>query len=231
MNGDREAGLCLSLRFALQNFQRALRFDFGKFSVFARKGQSKYRPVFKFQCLKILLLTQSSLLSAFPKPALFAPLVRKRRVVYIALSIPERAFYHFHRRSNMAEMKVRTYARRTADTPRKNRRHIIKVGDLEEKLRIAYACKDSTSPPNPNSSPRPVRRERQAHRCGGAGRRGYWRRLPPCLPVQQGGSSLNQLAGAAAPAAKGTETAPGANARRTVHAHELSAESRKNGNW
>jgi len=28
VNGDHEQGLCLFTRFALQNFQRALRFDF-----------------------------------------------------------------------------------------------------------------------------------------------------------------------------------------------------------
>ena len=54
----------------------------------------------------------------------------------------------------MAEMKSpNVHAKKNRnDTPRKRKTHIIKVRvTAEEKLRIAYAAKNSTSP-SPNSS-------------------------------------------------------------------------------
>ena len=130
-----------------------------KFSVLHGKGESKYRPVAtNFQCLKIFCHMVCHLLgSAFPKPcSSFAPLVRMRRVALHSPLHPEAGIYHFHRRSNMTEMKSpNVHARENRnDTPRKRKTHIIKVRvTAEEKLRIAYACpaKNSTSP-NPNSS-------------------------------------------------------------------------------
>ena len=97
---------------------------------------------------KELHLTQSSLLgSAFPKPCSSVALVsaQKRRVALHSPLHPGAGIYHFHRRSNMAEMKSpNAHARENRnDTPRKRKTHIIKVRvTAEEKLRIAYACKE-----------------------------------------------------------------------------------------
>ena len=108
------------------------------------RGQEPSRG-HKFSMLEKLLSTQSSLLgSAFPKPcSSFAPLVRMRRVVLHSPLHPGAGIYHFHRRSNMAEMKSpNVHAKKNRnDTPRKRKTHIIKVRvTAEEKLRIAYAC-------------------------------------------------------------------------------------------
>ena len=65
--------------------------------------------------------------------------------LYIAPSIRDEGVFYFHRRSNMAEMKSpNAHARENRnDTPRKRKTHIIKVRvTAEEKLRIAYACKE-----------------------------------------------------------------------------------------
>ena len=77
----------------------------------------------------------------FPKPcSSFAPLVRMRRVALHSPLHPGAGIYHFHRRSNMTEMKSpNVHARENRnDTPRKRKTHIIKVRvTAEEKLRIA----------------------------------------------------------------------------------------------
>jgi hypothetical protein len=118
------------------------------FSV-ARKGRKQVSTCgHKFSMLEKLLSTQSSLLgSAFPKPCSSIALVsaQKRRVALHSPLHPGAGIYHFHRRSNMAEMKSQNaHARENRnDTPRKRKTHIIKVRvTAEEKLRIAYACKE-----------------------------------------------------------------------------------------
>ena len=66
----------------------------------------------------------------FPKPgSSFAPLVRMRRVALHSPLHPGAGIYHFHRRSNMAEMKSpNVHAKKNRnDTPRKRKTHIIKV--------------------------------------------------------------------------------------------------------
>ena len=83
----------------------------------------------------------------FPKPCSSIALVsaQKRRVALHSPLHPGAGIYHFHRRSNMAEMKSpNAHARENRnDTPRKRKTHIIKVRvTAEEKLRIAYACKE-----------------------------------------------------------------------------------------
>jgi len=118
------------------------------FSV-ARKGRKQVSTCgHKFSMLEKLLSTQSSLLgSAFPKPCSSVALVsaQKRRVALHSPLHPGAGIYHFHRRSNMTEMKSpNVHARENRnDTPRKRKTHIIKVRvTAEEKLRIAYACKE-----------------------------------------------------------------------------------------
>ena len=83
----------------------------------------------------------------FPKPCSSIALVsaQKRRVALHSPLHPGAGIYHFHRRSNMTEMKSpNVHARKNRnDTPRKRKTHIIKVRvTAEEKLRIAYACKE-----------------------------------------------------------------------------------------
>ena len=82
-----------------------------------------------------------------PKPCSSIALVsaQKRRVALHSPLHPGAGIYHFHRRSNMAEMKSpNVHAKKNRnDTPRKRKTHIIKVRvTAEEKLRIAYACKE-----------------------------------------------------------------------------------------
>ena len=120
-----------------------------KFSVLHGKGESKYRPVAtNFQCLKMFCHMVCHLLgSAFPKPCSSVALVsaQKRRVALHSPLHPGAGIYHFHSRSNMAEMKsTNVHARENRnDTPRKRKTHIINVRvTAEEQLRIAYACKE-----------------------------------------------------------------------------------------
>ena len=88
------------------------------------------------------------------------------------------------------------------------------------------------TPPHPirTRPPRPVRRECQAHRCGGAGRRGCTGGAC-CLvcPVQQGGKQPQPACTALQLRRQRHRAAPGANSGGTVRTHELSAESRRNG--
>ena len=109
----------------------------------------------KFSILENVLSTQSSLLgSAFPKPCSSVALVsaQKRRVALHSLLHPGVGIYHFHRRSNMAEMKSpNVHARKNRnDTPQKRKTHIIKVRvTAEEKLRIAVSYTHLTLPTTP----------------------------------------------------------------------------------
>ena len=127
------------------------------FSV-ARKGRKQVSTCgHKFSMLEKLLSTQSSLLgSVFPKPCSSITLVsaQKRRVALHSPLHPGAGIYHFHRRSNMAEMKSpNVHAKKNRnDTPRKRKTHIIKVRvTAEEKLQSHTPAKNSTSP-SPNSS-------------------------------------------------------------------------------
>ena len=156
-----------------------------KFSVLHGKGESKYRPVAtNFQCLKMFCHMVCHLLgSAFPKPCSSVALVsaQKRRVALHSPLHPGAGIYHFHRRSNMTEMKSpNAHARENRnDTPRKRKTHIIKVRvTAEEKLRIAYACKELHL-----TQSELVRRVLYGvnvkHTVVA---RMHWRRLLPCLP-------------------------------------------------
>lgn len=210
-----------------------------KFSVLHGKGESKYRPVAtNFQCLKMFCHMVCHLLGrAFPKPcSSFAPLVRMRRVALHSPLHPGTGIYHFHRRSNMAEMKSpNVHAKKNRnDTPQKRKTHIIKVRvTAEEKLRIAYACKKLHL-----TQSELVRRVL------------YGVNVKHTVVVAQGGedalaalaalsaqcskvgSNLNQLARpctALQLRRQRHRAAPGANSGGTVRTHELSAESRRNG--
>ena len=199
-----------------------------KFSVLHGKGESKYRPVAtNFQCLKMFCHMVCHLLgSAFPKPcSSFAPLVRMRRVALHSPLHPGAGIYHFHRRSNMAEMKSpNAHARENRnDTPRKRKTHIIKVRvTAEEKLRIAYACKELHL-----TQSELVRRVLYGVNVkhtvvvaqGGE----------DVCPVQQGGKQPQPACTALQLRRQRHRAAPGANSGGTVRTHELSAESRRNG--
>ena len=144
VNGDHEQGLCLFTRFCSAKFSTCIAVRLLKFSVLHGKGESKYRPVAtNFQCLKMFCHMVCHLLgSAFPKPCSSVALVsaQKRRVALHSPLHPGVGIYHFHRRSNMTEMKSpNVHARENRnDTPRKRKTHIIKVRvTAEEKLRIA----------------------------------------------------------------------------------------------
>ena len=73
----------------------------------------------------------------FPKPCSSVALVsaQKRRVALHSPLHPGAGIYHFHRRSNMAEMKnPNAHARENRnDTPRKRKTHIIKVMQFLDK--------------------------------------------------------------------------------------------------
>ena len=128
----------------------------------------------------------------------------------------------------MTEMKSpNVHARENRnDTPQKRKTHIIKVRvTAEEKLRIAYACKELHL-----TQSELVRRVL------------YGVNVKHTVVVAQGGedalaalaalsaqcskvgSNLNQLA-----RRQRYRAAPGANSGGTVRTHELSAESRRNG--
>ena len=174
------------------------------FSV-ARKGRKQVSTCgHKFSMLEKLLSTQSSLLgSAFPKPcSSFAPLVRMRRVALHSPLHPGAGIYHFHRRSNMAEMKSpNVHAKKNRnDTPRKRKTHIIKVRvTAEEKLRIAYACKELHL-----TQSELVRRVLYGVNVKHTVVvRIHWRRLPPCLPsAARWAATSTSLHGTSTPAAK-----------------------------
>ena len=173
--------------------------------------------------------------SAFPKPcSSFAPLVsRKRRVALHSPLHPGAGIYHFHRRSNMAEMKSpNVHAKKNRnDTPRKRKTHIIKVRVTAEE-KTADCIRLQRTPPHPvrTRPPCPVRRKRQAHRCGGAGRRGCTGGACRLVcPVQQGGQQPQPACTALQLRRQRHRAAPGANSGGTVRTHELSAESRRNG--
>ena len=74
----------------------------------------------------------------------------------------------------MAEMKSpNAHAKKNRnDAPRKRKTHHQSQSDRRRKT--ADRIRLQRTPPHPvrTRPPRPVRRERQAHRCGGAGRRG-----------------------------------------------------------
>ena len=78
----------------------------------------------------------------FPKPCSSIALVsaQKRRVALHSLLHPGVGIYHFHRRSNMAEMKSpNAHARENRnDTPRKRKTHIIKVRVTAEEIGRAH---------------------------------------------------------------------------------------------
>ena len=136
----------------------------------------------------------------------------------------------------MAEMKSpNVHAKKNRnDTPRKRKTHIIKVRvTAEEKLRIAYACKELHL-----TQSELVRRVL------------YGVNVKHTVVVAQGGedalaalaalsaqcskvgSNLNQLARpctALQLRRQRHRAAPGANSGGTVRTHELSAESRRNG--
>ena len=84
--------------------------------------------------------------SAFPKPcSSFAPLVRKRRVALHSPLHPGAGIYHFLRGADVAEWKSAVVIGRLIRNvrPEIRKTHIIKVRvTAEEKLRIAYACKE-----------------------------------------------------------------------------------------
>ena len=132
----------------------------------------------------------------------------------------------------MAEMKSpNVHAKKDRnDTPRKRKTHIIKVRvTAEEKLRIAYACKELHL-----TQSELVRRVL------------YGVNVKHTVVVAQGGedalaalaalsaqcskvgSNLNQLT-ALQLRRQRHRAAPGANTGGTVRTHELSAESRRNG--
>lgn len=132
----------------------------------------------------------------------------------------------------MAEMKSpNVHAKKNRnDTPRKRKTHIIKVRvTAEEKLRIAYACKELHL-----TQSELVRRVL------------YGVNVKHTVVVAQGGedalaalaalsaqcskvgSNLNQLT-ALQLRRQRHRAAPGANTGGTVRTHELSAESRRNG--
>ena len=208
-----------------------------KFSVLHGKGESKYRPVAtNFQCLKMFCHMVCHLLgSAFPKPCSSIALIsaQKRRVALHSPLHPGAGIYQFHRRSNMTEMKSpNAHAKKNRnDTPQKRKTHIIKVRvTAEEKLRIAYACKELHL-----TQSELVRRVLYGVNvkhtvCGGAGRRGCTGGAC-CLvcPVQQGRKQPQPACTALQLRRQRHRAAPGANSGGTVRSHELSAESRRNG--
>ena len=204
-----------------------------KFSVLHGNGESKYRPVAtNFQCLKMFCHMVCHLLGrACPKPCSSVALVsaQKRRVALHSLLHPGVGIYYFHRRSNMAEMKSpNVHAKKNRnDTPRKRKTHIIKVRvTAEEKLRIAYACKELHL-----TQSELVRRVL------------YGVNVKHTVVVAQGGEdALAALAALSAQCSQGRQqpqpactafqlwrqrhrAAPGADSGGTVRTHELSAES------
>ena len=127
----------------------------------------------------------------------------------------------------MTEMKSpNVHYRKNQMTRPKTKDTSSKSSAAEEKLRIAYACKELLLATELVAASGV---KRQAHRCGGAGRRGCTLALAAlsarCSKV---GSNLNQLARHFNSGGKDTEAAR-AQILEELSNDELSAESRRNG--
>ena len=206
------------------------------FSV-AQKGRKQVSTCgHKFSMLENVLSHGLSLVGAcLPKPCSSVALVsaQKRRVALHSLLHPGVGIYYFHRRSNMAEMKSpNAHAKKNRnDTPRKRKTHIIKVRvTAEEKLRIAYACKELHLTQSElvrrvlygvNVKHTVVVAQGRRGCTGGACRL--------VCPVQQGRQQPQPACTALQLRRQRHRAAPGANSGGTVRTHELSAESRRNG--